>query len=609
MDEDDSDEEEAEAELPKSKDAKKKKKAKAKVEDDEDDDEENTYSDSDITPRAADVRRKEKKDAREAKMVKTKLSKPYNATDLTLRIPDGTGVKVGMRMKITSVKKPIHSETFKVHKIGSIILKKGLLHDYDAGSTIEQTHAMSGGTDDHDSMVNCTVAARRTNRRSNTDDSDRDNHDAASTAPSMGAKTDDESDISLVEALVGRRDNAHKIVLPSPLPTTPTELHNWHFDLVDICKFAYWNNQDRTVRFLNKGATLKYTAKERWHVPHDMFGLNSALCTAFIAALTPIKDLWTKIERCKQARRRSHPDDSTLTARVLMGYFYQYNAGLPHVSTLASTVNMMAIRFDSYGNNKLVEFWRRWVDLERDVGASMKPEMKIIKLYAEMNKFKNIKEEMLTFDKLPIKKKTYQAGYDALLDILEREAEREMNKVDDARALKPLETAMSGVNGPRDPKGLHYTDEGTPKDKGKGKKGKGGDSPPGKGLGKQNDQNSHKNSTEKGKGGKSDEKGKGKKGGKGDEGKGDPKGKGKKGKGGDKGKGGKTVKPEDVAALDALPKLEILRMCDMYTRHRHDNGPPCPHGAEVQAWTRRYIVGRSSEERGRHSRVPKAASY
>jgi hypothetical protein len=265
-----------------------------------------------------------------------------------------------------------------------------------------------------------------------------------------------------------------------------------------------------------------------------------------------------------------------------MGYFYQYNAGLPHVSTLASTVNMMAIRFDSYGNNKLVEFWRRWVDLERDVGASMKPEMKIIKLYAEMNKFKNIKEEMLTFDKLPLRKRTFQAGYDALLDILEREAEREMNKVDDARALKPLETAMSGVNGPRDPKGLHYTDESTPKDKGKGKKGKGGDSPPGKGLGKQNDPNSHKNSTEKGKGGKSDEKGKGKKGGKGDEGKGDPKGKGKKGKGGDKGKGEKMVKPEDVASLDALPKLEIPRMCDMYTRHRHDNGPPCPYGAECK---------------------------
>lgn len=126
-------------------------------------------------------------------MVKTKLQKHYNSPDMILRIPDGSGVKVGMRMKITHVKRPNMSGKFTVHKLGSIILKEGLQHDYEPGSTIVQTHAMSGNSGDNDSAVNCTVVARRTRRgNTNPEDSDDDHkNDAASNAPSAGAVSDD----------------------------------------------------------------------------------------------------------------------------------------------------------------------------------------------------------------------------------------------------------------------------------------------------------------------------------------------------------------------------------------------------------------------------------
>ena len=240
---------------------------------------------------------------------------------------------------------------------------------------------------------------------------------------------------------------------------------------------------------------MDYTSVKRWGVPNDLAGLNAALKVAFTAAFKPITELWNKIDRAIKERRRTHPNEATPTARVIMGYFYQYHTGSANVTKLASTISMMAMRFETFGQNKIVEFWQKWTDLERGVGSSMLPECKIVRLYAEMSKFKQIKEEMLAFDKLPDREQKDQKGYDNLLKIFDREAQRETRKVAANRAMEPLENVMANITNPSPKGGANYTGAPTDggKDGGKNPKGKGKD-PAGKG-GKDKNSKNNQNAT------------------------------------------------------------------------------------------------------------------
>ena len=113
---------------------------------------------------------------------------------MILRVSENCGVKVGMRMMICSVVKPFVSGKFVVYKFGSIILKRGLIHDYAVGSTIVQTHAMAGSHGD-DSAVSCTVVARRqlkTNQNEKPNDSDDGKQSEPESSGSQGAVSEGE---------------------------------------------------------------------------------------------------------------------------------------------------------------------------------------------------------------------------------------------------------------------------------------------------------------------------------------------------------------------------------------------------------------------------------
>ena len=186
----------------------------------------------------------------------------------------------------------------------------------------------------------------------------------------------------------------------------------------------------------------------------------------------------------------------------------------------------------------------------------MLAECKVVRLYAEMSKFKQIKEEMFAFDKLPEKEQNDQKDYDNLLKILDREAQRETRKVVANRAMKPLDNVMANITNTSPKGGANYfgapTDGG--KDGGKNSKGKGKGDPAGKGG---NDKNSENNQNATWNDGKGDPaqtpkgKEKGDKGCKKGHNKGDgkpPKGKGdgkdnQKGKGSDGGKAADGGKP------------------------------------------------------------------
>ena len=101
---------------------------------------EHEYSGSDVELHEKDINDKKKEAAAKVFVrVRTTLAKPYNAGDDKLRVPDKRRAKKGMRMKITD-KSLKHSETFVVKALGSIIMDRQLQHDYEAGSTIIQTH-------------------------------------------------------------------------------------------------------------------------------------------------------------------------------------------------------------------------------------------------------------------------------------------------------------------------------------------------------------------------------------------------------------------------------------------------------------------------------------
>ena len=63
---------------------------------------EHEYSESDVEPHEKDIEEQKKEAAAKVfARVRTTLSKPYNAGDTTLRVPDKCGAKKGIKMKIT----------------------------------------------------------------------------------------------------------------------------------------------------------------------------------------------------------------------------------------------------------------------------------------------------------------------------------------------------------------------------------------------------------------------------------------------------------------------------------------------------------------------------
>ena len=178
----------------------------------EDEDEANEYSESDVEMLVVDTKRIDKEKRKKESMVKT-----------TLRVSENCGVKVGMRMMISSVNKPFVSDKFVVYKMGSTILKRGVEHDDAAGSTIVQTHAMAG-SQGSDSAVSCTVVAQRqpkTNRNEMPNSSDDEKQSEAESSGSQGAVSEGESDLSIVDALFSHQQQTTQNRLAS---TTAKEL-------------------------------------------------------------------------------------------------------------------------------------------------------------------------------------------------------------------------------------------------------------------------------------------------------------------------------------------------------------------------------------------------
>ena len=125
-------------------------------------------------------------------------------------------------MMISSFVKPLVSEKFVVCQLASIIFKGPLEHDYVAGSTIVQTHAMAGSQGD-DSAASCTAVARKqikANQNEMPNNSDDDKQSEAGSSGSQGAALEEDSDIKIVDALFRTNNKQHKIVLPAPLPTS-----------------------------------------------------------------------------------------------------------------------------------------------------------------------------------------------------------------------------------------------------------------------------------------------------------------------------------------------------------------------------------------------------
>ena len=92
-----------------------------------------------------------------------------------------------------------------------------------------------------------------------------------------------------------------------------------------------------------------------------------------------------------------------------MFFFYQFYAGMPEVDKLVGSCNLMAIRFESCGQNELVDFWSKCMDLDREAGTMVSDELKTLRVYAGMSKVKQFKEEMIAYDKLDEGKRGHHA--------------------------------------------------------------------------------------------------------------------------------------------------------------------------------------------------------
>ena len=128
---------------------------------------------------------------------------------------------------------------------------------------------------------------------------------------------------------------------------------------MDICQDNYFDNKVRIVDFLNKAKNLKLNSKWHWAAPKDMAGINASLYTGLVVALRKIKELWGKLEDESKARRITHPQDCTMTARKILAHFYAYQIGLAEVIAYVGACQLLAIKFERYGNAKFLQFWKK----------------------------------------------------------------------------------------------------------------------------------------------------------------------------------------------------------------------------------------------------------
>ena len=70
------------------------------------------------------------------------------------------------------------------------------------------------------------------------------------------------------------------------------------------------------------------------------------------------------------------------------------------------TCKPIGLRFESFGQAKFVEFWRKWTEYDKEDGGTLAASGKQIKLYAQLARFKVMNHEIRDYDKLVTEKRT-----------------------------------------------------------------------------------------------------------------------------------------------------------------------------------------------------------
>lgn len=134
----------------------------------------------------------------------------------------------------------------------------------------------------------------------------------------------------------------------------------------------------------------------------------------------------------------------------------------------------MGMKYEDFGQSKLIECWRKLVGYEREDGGTVSGKGKLTKLYSLVTRFKVMNDEVRICDRLNPNDRNYKE----LSRVMEAVAKRELARVDHARAIKPLDDMFLGADANRKSGGLNSVTGKDGKAKGKGKdKGKGKESP------------------------------------------------------------------------------------------------------------------------------------
>ena len=218
------------------------------------------------------------------------------------------------------------------------------------------------------------------------------------------------SDVSGGEEKSNAKGNPKKITLPLPLPTSPSTLKDWHFDLIDECVSQYPENRSRICKFLDKARGLPLDSNFLWTVPRDFLNLNASLITALKTGLRPNKELWERIEVDKRARRVSHANgENTITARKLLSHMYAYFGTLPEVLRYLASQKLMNARYEQFGPHKFVDFWRFWTEIDREEGGMMDEGGKKVRLLSILSKYRVMNDDLRDYDmKLKSEEQTYK---------------------------------------------------------------------------------------------------------------------------------------------------------------------------------------------------------